>query len=905
MNRKFISMLCAASMAAGSMAGLAVTASADGAAVLYSNNFNGYPADRVLAIAYSTQSGWQGAADGGNEFFQNVLKWNTPTSYKMIQDAGSFSKEELAEKSGITIDSGSSNDDDTQASIVRAEEGGNQYLTIPKGRFSNKSGVKGLVGFDTLSANDGEELVVSFKAKMTRSSQSDDESVAEDPEIKIGNITTVTLDGLSEYRIDGTDWFEIKVVIDADNNGAYYFNGTEVASGIANASLADGISTSKYAAGTKRTTYASMAVDDLVVLSAPSGTGATVEIPAAETVTDSATFETVATPAPEPDAPVLTAPDGVDVAYANNFDVAENGTWAMGTEAQTVTDVAGMTINLGGRSSGGATDTYANIAGYGNGKIMNLVGGKFATAGRGPVVSFNDALELEDGVNSVLTFAVKLSNAVKEGSTPRLYMLKDTAQAGSDGSGAYRNVAAVLTTVEGEVLYRSDENSEVISAYVEPDTWHYVTFVVSADKYRVFLDDNTEAVISSEYVASGDNASKMTALPLLAIESQAGNGSASYGKASIDSIITYTSSDEPKNLIPSTDGEGTTPKPSEPSESGDPTDPTEPTETATPAPTATPKPAKKAAPVLNSHASAENEYTQDFSAAAVGEGITQSTEAQDPYTGIEGLVLSVGTKGTEGSDVTGVKVTENILGDNVLTLTSGKFASSGRNAKIALADDLSIADDESLTSIMAFAFKVSKSAAGEDDRAVMYLLDNATNVDSNGNARDVLAVFTAEGDSENYSNGDTSIGIDVTADEWHVATVAVSTGKYRVYLDGEYENPIVQGTKVGVGATSVPVTHLPMITGSNSKTLNHSVVTVDNILAYQISGIFDKKYLPTITEAEVWTKYAATYAENGQLVSVVSEAVADPSAVDTTGNTAAAKTFVWNSGLQPYAPAEQ
>ena len=139
-------------------------------------------------------------------------------------------------------------------------------------------------------------------------------------------------------------------------------------------------------------------------------------------------------------------------------------------------------------------------------------------------------------------------------------------------------------------------------------------------------------------------------------------------------------------------------------------------------------------------------------------------------------------------------------------MVGGSFASNGRSAKAALANNLDISGTEN-TAIMAFSFNLSPLSEGGVGQ--LYLLDNDTNVDGNSVARDILAVITTDGNSANYKNGDTTIGIDVEADTWNTLAVAVSADKYRVYLNGDYENPIVQGTKVNTGSTAVSVTQLP------------------------------------------------------------------------------------------------
>ena len=293
---------------------------------------------------------------------------------------------------------------------------------------------------------------------------------------------------------------------------------------------------------------------------------------------------------------------------------------------------------------------------------------------------------------------------------------------------------------------------------------------------------------------------------------------------------------------------------------------------ATPEPPATlpPTPAvKEAAPVFTAHETAEKLYTQDFSASAVGDGISQKDSAQEAYTGIEGLTMTVGSRNND----TQTSALVDKYADNVLTISGGEFSTNGRGAVVSLTDNLSIAEDTTKTSIMAFAFDARALKDGGSGR--LYLLDNNTNTDDNGASRDILAVFTTAGDGANYANGDTKIGVDVDYAGWNTVAVAVSADKYRVYLNGDYDNPVVQGTKVGVGATSVSVTHLPMLAVTNGKSTSWSTVMVDNIMAYQISASFEKKYLPTISEPEPPEVVKPNLTFSDDLTTVTSDIASD------------------------------
>ncbi len=259
---------------------------------------------------------------------------------------------------------------------------------------------------------------------------------------------------------------------------------------------------------------------------------------------------------PEPEvkdqAPSLTAPEGVTAVVDQKFDTELNA--PMGTEAQTITDLEGLSIAIGGRPEGGEATTSASTEDYAAGdKVLKLSGGSMSGAGRGPVVSAADPLAISDGSSSVMTFAVNLSSFVADGAG-RLYILKDANQAGEDKTGAYNNVMAVLTT-DGTADSFTQGESTVIGVNVEPYTWYVVSVVVSDDKYRVYVNKAGEAVsedpaVSSDHVGQGDTASDVTQLPLLAVTSGKG-GEYTGSVARIDNMLTYTgTSDEPRRLLP-------------------------------------------------------------------------------------------------------------------------------------------------------------------------------------------------------------------------------------------------------------------------------------------------------------------------------------------------------------------
>ncbi len=264
------------------------------------------------------------------------------------------------------------------------------------------------------------------------------------------------------------------------------------------------------------------------------------------------------TPAVKTQAPGLTAPEGVTTVVNNTFSKALAST-AMGETDTTITDVDGLSIAMKSRP-GGDTGTTVSVADWAAGdKTLTLIGGPYSGAGRGPVVSAVDSLELADGKSSVMTFAVNLGSN-KGGGAGRLYILKDNSQAGTDKNGAYNNVMGVLTTDDTASSYTIGSGSNVVTIgqQVEAYEWYKVAVIVSSDKFRIWVakadEDFTEKPqVDCDHVGTGETASSVTALPLLAVTSEKG-GSYTGSVARIDNMLTYSgTADQPRKLLPTTE----------------------------------------------------------------------------------------------------------------------------------------------------------------------------------------------------------------------------------------------------------------------------------------------------------------------------------------------------------------
>ena len=300
---------------------------------------------------------------------------------------------------------------------------------------------------------------------------------------------------------------------------------------------------------------------------------------------------------------------------------------------------------------------------------------------------------------------------------------------------------------------------------------------------------------------------------------------------------------------------------------------------ATPIPE--PETVSGSAQTLAAPASVTDAYTADFNNATVGTVASIETEDQDAKTVVDGMKVKVGSRSIGADTKTYAAIAKVATGDNALKLAANQFSTNGRGPVVTLDDTKEISSGE--TAIMGFTTYLS-AAKGTDEGGLprLFLIDNTTNIEGNGCARDILAVITTE-DASGYTNGDTPIGIQVT-EGWHTVVVAVSEGTYRVFIDGKYKDgegklsPAVKGTKVGSGSTSAQVTHLPSFAVENTKSDSgtaYSKALIDNVVAYKITDTLDAKYLPTETAAPtpapIPAKVTMSVDENANTVTLTSD----------------------------------
>lgn len=289
-SRKLISFLGAAAMAGSAFSGLTMTAFAADT-VLYSNSFDGYAKDTMVAFArksadLTSDAGWKAQIEAENEPFYSLYVNDVKSSYEMDNEEGN----------SLTVQCGTGNIDDTSIVYIREKGTDDNYLSMPRARFSNKNGDMKLTGFDSYTANAGEDLLVSFKLMMTSGTKNDGTSYV--PAISIGDIGTLTIDNTN---ISDNTWYDVRVVIPASGDAAVYIGETQVASK-SGGSINSGFVMENNTEDTKSSVYPTVNFDEMVIMSVAAGTATTVDVPEADDVVDNSGDEPEATPAATIDA---------------------------------------------------------------------------------------------------------------------------------------------------------------------------------------------------------------------------------------------------------------------------------------------------------------------------------------------------------------------------------------------------------------------------------------------------------------------------------------------------------------------------------------------------------------------------------------------------------------------------
>lgn len=544
-SKKLISLLCAAAMSASAFAGLTVTASA---------------ATDLITLDGSTADGWVAPSEKDGDIVPTVTTDTGETDqYLKFQGSGGGNRKSVYSL-GQTISGQYTIEYDT---MMTRGNGMSRVMHSNQLAFTNDTSTKdtrdGAGIIETVNATQGTKYNSGSGASVANAALKTDLRPYLTDKWVINDDSTAELVAYPESAVEVTDakWVRVQAAVNDNTTTVTVIDkaGNKLVDGVEYANSTNAIDSIYVCSNRGDGGSGIVALDNLHIYQG-----------APETLTtDGLRGEVdivVPTVMPVPDvktqAPGLTAPEGVTTVVNNTFSKALAST-AMGETDTTITDVDGLSIAMKSRK-GGDTGTTVSVADWAAGdKTLTLAGGPYSGAGRGPVVSAVNSLELADGKSSVMTFTVNLGST-KAGGAGRLYILKDNSQAGEKKDGAYNNVMGVLTTDDTASSYTIGSGSNVITIgqQVEAYQWYKVAIIVSSDKFRIWVakadEDFTEKPqVDCDHVGTGDTASSVSELPLLAVTSEKG-GSYTGSVARIDNMLTYSGiADQPRKLLPTSE----------------------------------------------------------------------------------------------------------------------------------------------------------------------------------------------------------------------------------------------------------------------------------------------------------------------------------------------------------------
>ena len=545
-SKKLISLLCAAAMSASAFAGLTVTASA---------------ATDLVTLDGSTADGWVApdGTDKGDIVPTVTIDDGETDQYLKFQGSGGGNRKSTYSL-GQTISGQYTIEYDT---MMTRGNGMSRIMHSNQLAFTNDTSTKdtrdGAGIIDTVNAQQGTKYNSGSGASVANAAMKTDLRPYLTDKWVINDDSTSELVAYPESAVEVADtkWVRVQAAVNNDKTTVTVIDksGNKLVDGVEYTNSTNEINSIYVCSNRGDGGSGIVALDNLHIYQGAPETLTTDGLRGDATVV-------VPTVMPVPDvktqAPGLSAPDGVTPVVNNTFSKALAST-AMGETATTITDVDGLSIAMCNRT-GGDTATSVSVEDWAAGdKVLTLAGGPYSGAGRGPVVSAANTLALADGKSSVMTFTVNLCSN-KAGGAGRLYILKDNSQAGTDKNGAYNNVMGVLTTDDTASSYTIGSSSNVVTIgqQVEAYEWYKVAVIVSSDKFRIWVakadEDFTEKPqVDCDHVGTGETASSVTALPLLAVTSEKG-GSYTGSVARIDNMLTYSgTADQPRKLLPTTE----------------------------------------------------------------------------------------------------------------------------------------------------------------------------------------------------------------------------------------------------------------------------------------------------------------------------------------------------------------
>lgn len=534
-NKKIISTVCAAAMVASSMAAFAVTASAAGEEVLWSNTFNTYE----NTVAHQTNSDGVG----------NVLI-----------DGSSIANNEYKGIGGLKLYTTNRADDSSYYQINAVAEGSeDKYLQTQTSRFARQGAGAYMKFEETYAPTTEKELVLAFKLM-----EKNDGGTTYDNKFSIGN----TVLDMDEMGICLGDWHDIKVVVSASGTTVYAdgeaaplaTSSDKAISTISFNSYIDGaIANDAVKSSTHVFGYPTWGINDMVVYLAEDGLAS--EVPPAQDGGDvEITYETV--PQPELPAKVDKLPinklagDSFDSEVPHRYIYIDKGGESVYDAFNTVKLSVGPASDATGDTNWSSVGNAKTDPALGNNLFLRANNMARSTSNRGPKMQFKyNTIEERQAI--VASFAARLN--ASDTAPSELIFSGDLVASESKGNLA-SPLAMITTDAEAESGVYACDNPLVKIAEggtniveVADGEWFVVTVIgyrsegkMATAKIAVTTDPGTEFE-NTTYIFGAEDAyaeikdstkSGVTTLPYISFRS--GNDS-DYGVSNtsvdIDNIV--------------------------------------------------------------------------------------------------------------------------------------------------------------------------------------------------------------------------------------------------------------------------------------------------------------------------------------------------------------------------------
>ena len=221
--------------------------------------------------------------------------------------------------------------------------------------------------------------------------------------------------------------------------------------------------------------------------------------------------------------PEVTVPENATVVLKQNADGSGTDTSAYDvgmyrisdyTVTEPCTAVKGMSVAIGSSSGKIASSNFFGVTNTGNNnKAFSFGAGNLSTAGRGPVITFTDDIDLSAlPANSygALTFAVKLYDGI-DNVKGAVYLLSDTTM--NSSASDYKNKIATVTTDD-----------------IGSGEWAVICYEFTGTTYKLYVNNTLKT----------SGSATLAGLPKIAMPTRSSSKSGTYTGMMIDNICTYT-----------------------------------------------------------------------------------------------------------------------------------------------------------------------------------------------------------------------------------------------------------------------------------------------------------------------------------------------------------------------------